>query len=69
VIMRKIINDPFTFSMNKNNSAIAMDNSTSKGFSEWVNKDIRNAELTGDWTDLITKAELQTKRFKNYFYK
>jgi hypothetical protein len=67
--MRKLINDPFTFSMNKNNSAIAMDNSTSKGFSDWVNKDIRNVELTGDWTDLITKAELQTNRFKNYFYK
>lgn len=67
--MRKIINDPFTRSMTSNNSAIAMDNSSSKGFSKWVNKDIRNAELTGDWSELIVKAEKQTKRFKNDFYK
>ena len=67
--MRKLINDPFTYSMDRNNSAIAMDNSSSKGFCEWVNKDIRNAEESGDWSELILKAELQTKRFKNSFYK
>ena len=67
--MRKIINDPFTKVMNKNNSLIAMDNSSSKGFSNWVNKDITKAALSGDWSELLLKAEKQTKRFKNGFYK
>jgi hypothetical protein len=66
---RKLINDPFTKSMTKNNSAIAMDNSSSKGFSVWVNKDIREVEKSGDWSILLMKAELQTKRFRNGFYK
>jgi hypothetical protein len=47
----------------------AIDNSASKGFSKWVNKDIREAELTGDWSVLMAKAELQTKRFRREFYK
>jgi hypothetical protein len=67
--MRKLINDPFTKSMTKGNSAIAMDNSSSKGFSVWVNKDIREVEKSGDWSTLLMKAELQTKRFRNGFYK
>jgi hypothetical protein len=47
----------------------AIDNSASKGFSKWVNKDIREAALTGDWSALMAKAELQTKRFRREFYK
>ena len=47
----------------------AIDNSASKGFSKWVNKDIRDAALTGDWSVLLAKAEVQTKRFRREFYK
>jgi hypothetical protein len=67
--MRVLINDPFTKRMSKGNSLIAMDNSSSKGFSNWVNKDIKKAALSGDWSELLLKAEKQTKRFKNEFYK
>jgi hypothetical protein len=67
--MRRIINDEFTKRMSQGNAKIAMDNSSSKGFSNWVNKDIKMAALTGDWSELLLKAEKQTKRFKNGFYK
>ena len=67
--MRVLINDPFTKSMNKGNASIAMDNSSSKGFSKWVNKDIQKMALSGDWSELLLKANKQTTRFRNEFYK
>jgi hypothetical protein len=66
---RKLKNDPFTKVMSHSNSAIAMDSASSHGFSKWVNKDLREVEQTGDWSALISKAQTQTKYFRNSFYK
>jgi len=67
--MRKLLTDPFTRTMTNCNSSIAMDSSASKGFSKWVNKDLKQAEKTGDWSILMTKALQSTTRFRNSFYK
>jgi hypothetical protein len=48
--MRKITTDPFAKVMISGQSAIAMDCSASKGFSNWVNKDLKKVEATGDWS-------------------
>jgi hypothetical protein len=66
---RQLKTEAFLAAMSSGQSAIAMDSSTSKGFSVWVNKDLRNAEQTGDWSELMAKAEKQTKSFRNAFYK
>jgi hypothetical protein len=67
--MRQLKTDPFTRTMTRANAAIAMDSSASKGFSVWVNKDIRKASETGDWSELLAKAERSTKYFRNTFYR
>jgi hypothetical protein len=66
---RLLKNDSILYSMATGQAKFAIDNSASKGFSKWVNKDIREAALTGDWSALMAKAELQTKRFRREFYK
>ena len=66
--MRKLISDPFLSRMVTPNSERAMNASTSKGFTKWVNKDIQKAAATGVWSDLISKAEKSTKYFRNSFY-
>ena len=66
--MRKITTDAFTKVMKSNNSLIAMDCSASKGFSKWVNKDLKKVSETGDWSELLEKATKSTRIFRNQFY-
>jgi hypothetical protein len=66
--MRKITTDPFAKVMISGQSAIAMDCSASKGFSNWVNKDLKKVEATGDWSELLAKASKSTRIFRNHFY-
>ena len=67
---RKPISTDFGLRMNTSgNSRVSMNGATSKGFSNWVNKDIRYAEKTGDWTPLLEKTEKQMRMFRNVFYK
>lgn len=67
---RKPISKDFGERMNHGeNSRISMNSNTSKGFSKWVNKDIRHVEKTGDWTALLEKTEKQIRIFRNNFYK
>lgn len=66
--MRKLLNDPFLNRMVTPNSDRAMNASTSKGFTTWVNRDIQKAAATGDWSELLAKAEKSTKYFRNTFY-
>lgn len=67
---RKPISKDFGERMSSSeNSRISMNGNTSKGFSRWVNKDIRYVEKTGDWTALLQKTEKQIKIFRNNFYK
>jgi len=52
--LRKPISTEFGKRMgDAGNSRISMNGNTSKGFSNWVNKDIREAEQSGDWTALL----------------
>ena len=66
--MRKLTTDPFLSRMVTPNSDRAMNSSTSKGFTKWVNKDIQKAAATGDWSELLEKAQKSTKYFRNTFY-
>jgi len=50
------------------NAKIAMNSGTSMGFTVWVNKDLRKAEETGDWSELLAKAQKSTRYFRNQFY-
>ena len=65
---RVLTTDPFQSRMVTPNAERAMNASTSKGFTNWVNKDIQQAASTGDWTELLKKAEKSTKYFRNSFY-
>lgn len=47
---------------------MSMNGATSKGFSNWVNKDIRYVEQTGDWSALLEKTQKQIGSFRNRFY-
>jgi hypothetical protein len=66
--MRKLVNDEFLKRMVSANAEHAMNGTTSKGFTKWVNKDIQKAASTGDWSELIEKAQKSTKYFRNSFY-
>jgi len=61
--------EPFQNKMNSSGGSKSINESTSKGFSEWVNKDIKKVEKTGDWSDLLKKSEKSLLSFRNSFYK
>lgn len=67
--MRKLINDPFLKSMTTANAKMAMNSNASMGFTRMANKDITKAALSGDWSELIIKAQKRTTNFRNTFYK
>ena len=67
--MRKPVNAEFARRMDKPNAKMAMHQSASMGCTVWVNKDLRKVEETGDWSELMEKAQASTKRFRNSFYK
>ena len=58
--MRKAISVEFGKRMAVNNAAVAMHQAASMGCSKWVNKDLQKAAATGDWSELIAKAEKST---------
>jgi len=65
---RVLTTDAFQSRMVTPNAEHAMNSSTSKGFTKWVNKDIQKAAATGDWSELLKKAQKSTKYFRNSFY-
>jgi len=66
---RIIKNDSFTKNMASGSAIMAMNATSSKGFSVWVNKDLREVEKSGNWSELMEKAEKQTQYFRNKFYR
>ncbi len=66
--MRKLISTEFGRRMSTNNALAAMHQGASMGLTTWVNKDIRKAASTGDWSELEAKAMKQLTRFRNEFY-
>ena len=67
--MRKPVSIEFARRMAVNNASVAMHQGASMGCTVWVNKDIRKVEQTGDWSELLAKAQLSTTRFRNQFYR
>lgn len=66
---RNITTDPFQSSMATCQMAISMSKNVSFIMTPMRNVDIRKAEKNGDWSELIAKAEAQTRRFRRDFYK
>jgi hypothetical protein len=66
---RKPVSKDFADRMKVANAGMAMTSTTSMGFTKWVNKDIRYVEETGDWSELLAKAEARTRYFRNVFYR
>lgn len=67
--MRKPISIEFGRRMSERNAAVAMHQGASMGCTVWVNKDIRKAAKTGDWSELLLKAQKSTISFRNQFYR
>ena len=66
---RKLKNDPFQWKMKSGKRGDkAMDSQINKLFTTYRNKDLIAVAKTGDWSELIAKAEAQTRRFRNDFY-
>ena len=66
---RKLRTDPFQKTMKSCQTAISMTSNMSLIMSPMRNTDIKKAEQTGDWSGLIAKAQVQTRRFRREFYK
>jgi hypothetical protein len=65
---RQLKQNEFT-KMAHGNAKIAMNCNSSMGFSKIVSKDIQLAESTGDWSELLLKAQKSTVYFRNNFYR
>jgi hypothetical protein len=65
---RQIKNDPFTRIMAQGTCAVSMNARASHIISPMRNTDIKRAVKTGDWSELIAKAEANTRRFRREFY-
>ena len=65
----QLSNQPFQWTMKSGSRGnTAMDAKSNQHLSRWVNRDLQRAENTGDWSELLAKAEAQTRRFRNDFY-
>ena len=66
---RTLRTDPFQSTMTYAQSALAMSSNVSFIMTPMRNTDIKKAAQSGDWTDLLAKAQVQTRRFRREFYK
>ena len=65
---RQLKNDPFQKSMDKGTTAVSMNSQMSYIVTPMRNTDIKRVEKTKDWSELIEKAQMQTRRFRRDFY-
>jgi hypothetical protein len=66
---RTLRTDPFQSTMASAQAALAMSSNVSFIMTPMRNTDIKKVEQSGDWSDLIAKAQVQTRRFRREFYK
>ena len=66
---RKLTTDPFCKTMTKGTMSISMNSQVSHIVTPMQNTDIKRCEKTGDWSELMEKAQAQTRRFRRDFYK
>lgn len=67
-IQRQLVTDPFTKVMIAGTTKISMNSRVSHIISPMRNTDIKKAEKTGDWSALMEKALISTRRFRREFY-
>ena len=60
---RVLKNDPFQKTMYEGQAIYAMNANVSLILTPMANTDIKRAESTGDWSELIAKAEKNRARF------
>jgi hypothetical protein len=66
---RQLKNDPFQRNMNKAQTIYAINGNVSHILTPMANSDIKRCEKTGDWSELLEKAEANTRRFRRQFYR
>ena len=66
---RKLTTDPFTKIMDKGTMSISMNSRVSHIITPMRNTDIKRCVETGDWSELLVKAQIQTRRFRREFYR
>lgn len=65
---RKLKSDPFQRVMDHGTMAVSMNARVSHILTPMRNVDIKRAAKTGDWSELIEKAQSNTRRFRRDFY-
>ena len=65
---RQLKNDSFQSTMNTGTMKVSMNSAMSRILTPMRNTDIKRLERTGDWTELMQKAKVQTNRFRREFY-
>jgi hypothetical protein len=66
---RKLKNEPFQSVMDKGQSIYAISGNVSHILTPMANTDIKRCEKTGDWSELLEKAQANTRRFRREFYR
>ena len=65
---RKLTTDPFQKVMDTGTMLVSMNSRVSHIVTPMRNTDIKRMEKTGDWSELMEKALIQTRRFRRDFY-
>jgi hypothetical protein len=65
---RQLKNDAFQKSMSSGTMSISMNGRVSHIIAPMRNTDIKRCIKTNDWSELIEKAKVQTRRFRRDFY-
>jgi len=55
--------------MDKGQAIYAISGNVSHILTPMANTDIKRCEKTGDWSELLAKAEANTRRFRREFYR
>lgn len=66
---RNIKFDSFQSTMNSGTMKVSMNSAVSRILTPMRNTDIKRLENSGDWSELMEKALVQTRRFRKDFYK
>ena len=66
---RNIKFDSFQSNMSTGTMKVSMNSAVSRILTPMRNTDIKRLENSGDWSELMEKALVQTRRFRKDFYK
>jgi hypothetical protein len=66
---KKLKNEPFQSAMSTGQAIYAINGNVSHILTPMANTDIKRCEKTGDWSELLEKAQANTRRFRREFYR